>query len=76
MSPSELRAAAERIRRIRACVEKSQDIYGVVAASLTGGVHEAARIIKRRMLDDQRALVDAALEQLFPADDGEPTDAG
>lgn len=67
--PSE---AAGRIRRIKACVEKSQDIYGVIVdPDCRQSIHEAARIVKRRMLDDERTIIDAYLAE-HPDDDGEP----
>lgn len=75
MTPSELRAAAERIKRIRAGAEKSQDIYGVLVRRDPTRMEsiEAGNKVKRRMLDDERALVDYAIESLATvrADDGE-----
>jgi len=71
MDNSELRAAADRIRRINAGVEKSQDIYGVNVGESRKEISEAARIVKRRMIDDERMLVDFALATVH-ADDDEP----
>lgn len=76
MNATELRAAANRIRRIRACVEKSQDIYGITISPgrPPNELHEAASKVKRLMLDDERALVDYAISTIH-ADDDEPVTA-
>ena len=65
MPTPELKAAAERLTRIRACVEKSQDIYGVsVDENDRLSIHEAACKVKRLMLNDERMLVDFAIAHL------------
>lgn len=76
MTPTELIAAAERIKRIRAGVEKSQDIYSVPVRSNPTRMEsiEAGNKVKRLMLDDERALIGYAIESLATvrADDDEP----
>jgi hypothetical protein len=77
MSDDKLRAAADRYKRLHAGAEKSQDIYGIAVGPARADVHDAARKIKRMMLDDERALIEYAVARLAecPTDDGEPVTA-
>lgn len=66
--------AVDRIRRIRAGVETSQVIYGVeFDPNDRQAVHDANVRVKRLMLDDERAIVDAYLAE-HTADEDEPPD--
>lgn len=58
----ELKAAAERRKRLKAGTERSQDIYGIVVDETKGraGILDASRMVKRMMIDDERALADYA----------------
>lgn len=69
----ELRGVADRLRRLKAGKELSQDIYGVATPPTTdrAAYQEACREVKRRMVVDERAAVAAFLEA-YPADDAEP----
>jgi hypothetical protein len=62
MSSNDLCESIDRISRLRAGVEKSQDIYGVaVDESDRSSIHSAARQVKRMILDDERAIIDSVL---------------
>lgn len=55
--------AAGRLRRIKACVEKSQDIYAVDVDESRQSIHAAGTLVKRMMLDDERTVIDAYLRE-------------
>jgi hypothetical protein len=61
---TDVQLAANRIKRIREGVEKSQDIYGIkVDTSSLQGIREAGNKVKRLMLDDERLIIDTYLAE-------------
>lgn len=62
-STTKLAEAIQRLRRIRECKETSQDIYGVLVTKTN--IHDAARRVKRMMLDDERLVINYVLD-IYP----------
>lgn len=60
MGITKLAEAIQRLRRIRECKETSQDIYGVLVTKTN--IHDAARQVKRMMLDDERLVINYVLD--------------
>ena len=66
--PQAVRAAAERLRRLKAGKELSQDVYGITVGEGMEAIHQACVTLKRKRLDDERLVIDSVIDTPTPND--------